>query len=177
MIREATIRDLNDIWKLRLETTELLKERGIDQWQHQNPTFETFRKDIELHEFFVYEFNMEIIGMISIKKGVEKTYKVIFDGSWHNDLPYLTIHRLAVKREYLGKKIAEELLLFADHQAQLLNIKQIRIDTYYTNQNAIRLFEKHGYKYRGWILLEPGEGDLRRLAFDKWIGDKNEDMD
>ena len=25
MIREATIRDLNDIWKLRLETTELLK--------------------------------------------------------------------------------------------------------------------------------------------------------
>jgi GNAT superfamily N-acetyltransferase len=171
MIRKANLSDMPAIWNLRKETAELLKERGIDQWQHQNPTYQTFEHDIALGEFYVYEENHEIIGMIAIKGGTEHTYDIIYDGKWGYDLPYLTIHRLAVKRAYLGHKIALELLEFADQLAIQSKTYYIRIDTYFTNRFAIKLFENHGYILRGWIMLEPGEGDLRRLAFDKWMGD------
>jgi ribosomal protein S18 acetylase RimI-like enzyme len=177
MIRHATLHDLENIWQLRIETQNLLKERGIDQWQHQNPSKEMFKNDIALNEFYVYELHQEIIGMVAIKSGIERTYNVIYDGAWGYDHLYLTIHRLAIKRAYLGQKIADELLDFADELAKKTKTDYIRIDTYFTNTNAIRLFEKHGYIKRGWIILEPGEGDLRRLAYDKWLGEKDENLD
>jgi hypothetical protein len=37
MIRLAKLNDLKQIWELRLETTKLLKQRGIDQWQYHLP--------------------------------------------------------------------------------------------------------------------------------------------
>lgn len=172
MIRQATLNDLDVIWQLRLETTQLLKERGIDQWQFQNPTKQTFENDIRLGEFYVYVDQDHIIGMMALKGGIERTYNIIYDGSWGYDHPYLTIHRLAVKRAYLGQHIAEKLLTFADNLAKSKEINYIRIDTYFTNKFAIKLFEQHGYIKRGWIILEPGEGDLRRLAYDKWLGEK-----
>ncbi|MDO9628331.1 MAG: GNAT family N-acetyltransferase [Acholeplasmataceae bacterium] len=169
MIRTATTNDLDQIWLLREETRVLLHDRGIDQWQHTNPSFETFKNDIRLGEFYVYEKDGNILGMIAIKGGIEKTYNIIYDGKWGYDLPYLTIHRLAVKRDLLGGQISRELLKFADHLALEKGINYIRIDTYYTNKYAIRLFQEFGYILRGWILLEPGEGDLKRLAFDKLL--------
>lgn len=169
MIRRATPSDLDAIWALRVETTALLKSRGIDQWQHKNPSYETFKKDIELGEFYVFEEGETLVGMIAIKRGIERTYNIIYDGAWGFDHPYLTIHRLAVKKEYLGQNIARQLLKFAEELAIQTNTNYIRIDTYMTNRFAIRLFESEGYILRGWIMLEPGEGDLRRLAFDKWI--------
>ncbi len=169
MIRKATLNDLDQIWQLREETRKLLNERGIDQWQHINPSLETFKNDILLGEFYVYEQDEVILGMIAIKGGIERTYNVIYDGKWGYDLPYLTIHRLAVKKHLLGGNISKELLKFADQLAIDKKINYIRIDTYYTNRYAIRLFEEFGYILRGWIWLEPGEGDLKRLAFDKLI--------
>ena len=69
MIRLARQSDIDKIWQLRLQTTELLKERQIDQWQYIDPSIETFKKDIEQNEFFVYEVLGEIFGMIDIKFG------------------------------------------------------------------------------------------------------------
>jgi ribosomal protein S18 acetylase RimI-like enzyme len=166
-IRPATHQDLDQIWQLRLETTELLKTREIDQWQYVDPKLETFKKDIDQHEFFVAEEHHEIIGMIAIKSGIEHTYDVIYDGKWHYDLPYLTIHRLAVKKDRLGTMVSNELLIFADQLAKDSGIGYIRIDTHEKNKYAIRLFESFNYVYGGWILLVQAKGDLKRLAFDK----------
>jgi ribosomal protein S18 acetylase RimI-like enzyme len=169
MIRLATLSDLDQIWDLRLKTTKLLKDRNIDQWQYVNPSKDTFISDINLKEFYVYEVNHQIIGMISIKSGIEKTYLKIYEGSWNFDLPYMTIHRLAIDKDYLGKKIADELVVFADQVALSKNINYMRIDTHENNKYAIKLFVHHGYHHVGYILLEQDQGDLKRLAFDKLI--------
>jgi ribosomal protein S18 acetylase RimI-like enzyme len=167
MIRLAQISDLPQIWQLREETKKLLHEREIDQWQHSNPSYQTIEKDIHLKEFYVYESEGVILGMIAIKSGIEKTYNVIYDGLWGYDLPYLTIHRLAVKKHLLGQKISNQLMTFAEEVALSNHIHYIRIDTHVTNRYAIRLFESLGYIKRGWIMLENDLGDLKRLAFDK----------
>jgi ribosomal protein S18 acetylase RimI-like enzyme len=167
MIRLATLNDLDQIWQLRLETTELLKERNIDQWQYVDPSIETFKKDIIEHEFFVYEEHRTILGMIAIKSGIEPTYINIYDGRWNYDLPYMTIHRLAVKRSVLGQDIARSLLQYSENYAKNHQISYMRIDTHEKNKYAIRLFESFNYHLCGYILLVQKNGDLKRLAFDK----------
>jgi GNAT superfamily N-acetyltransferase len=167
MIRLATSNDLEEIWQLRCETTALLKERNIDQWQYIDPSIETFKKDIMQNEFFVYESDEKIIGMIAIKHGIEPTYLNIYDGTWRYNLPYLTIHRLAVKKDMLGKDISKALLQFSETYAKQHKIDYIRIDTHEKNRYAIKLFESFGYILCGYILLVQKQGDLKRLAFDK----------
>ncbi|PKK96223.1 MAG: GNAT family N-acetyltransferase [Tenericutes bacterium HGW-Tenericutes-3] len=167
----ATLEDLDQIWSLRVETSKLLKQREIDQWQYKDPTQETFIKDILNEEFYVAkDENNMIIGMMSLKKGVETTYNIIYDGSWRFNEPYLTIHRLAVKSAYLGSNIAKDLMVYAEKMALSLNTPYIRIDTHERNKFAIRLFESFGYVYCGWINLVQEKGDLKRLAFDKKVG-------
>lgn len=169
MIRKAVMSDLNAIWKLREETRQLLKDRGIDQWQQSNPSLKTFENDIQLEEFYVYEIQSEILGMIAIKSGIEKTYNVIFDGAWGAEGPYLTIHRLAVKRHLLGQNISVLLMKHAEKLAIDQHVRSIRIDTHRNNRYARRLFESLGYVYRGWIMLEGDSGDLHRIALDKML--------
>lgn len=167
MIRLARVEDIDQIWQLRLETSALLKERHIDQWQYHKPEKTTLLEDINLGEFFVEEKDNRIIGMIAIKKGIEPTYNEIFDGSWGYDQPYITIHRLAVKKECLGKNISIGLMSFAHDFALSHGINYIRIDTHEDNKNAQRLFKNLGYILRGFILLdEDHPGERKRLAFD-----------
>ena len=173
-IYKANLNDLNQIWILRLETTELLKQRGIDQWQYTDPSLETFKNDILKGEFYVAkDENSNIVGMMSVKSGIEHTYDTIFDGKWRVDAPYLTIHRLAVKRALLGTKTALELMKYADELAIVLHTPYIRIDTHENNKYAIKLFESCGYVYCGWINLVQKYGDLKRLAFDKEVKHEN----
>jgi ribosomal protein S18 acetylase RimI-like enzyme len=166
-IRLATIEDLDDIWKLRLETKELLKNRNIDQWQYEDPTIETFKKDILAHEFYCLVDGIKLQGMMALKSGVEETYLQIYDGYWHLDAPYLTIHRLAVKKDLLGSHAAQLLMEYSDFIAREKKINYIRIDTHENNRYAIKLFTNHGYILCGWIKLNQKKGDVKRLAYDK----------
>ena len=166
-IRLATLHDLDEIWKLRCETKELLKMRHIDQWQYEDPTIETFKKDILNQEFYCLTDGLELKGMMAVKSGIEETYLNIYDGSWRLDTPYLTIHRLAVKSDLLGSQAAKQLMAYSDVIAKNLKISYMRIDTHEDNRYAIKLFTNHGYQLRGWIKLNQKKGDVKRLAFDK----------
>lgn len=167
MIRLARVNDIDQIWQLRLETSALLKDRHIDQWQYHKPEKATLLEDISLGEFFVEEVDNHIVGMIAIKKGIEPTYNQIFDGSWGYDRPYITIHRLAVKKDCLGKNISVGLMKFAHEHTLSQGFDYIRIDTHEDNIYAQRLFMSLGYKLRGFILLDENHpGERKRLAFD-----------
>jgi ribosomal protein S18 acetylase RimI-like enzyme len=176
MIRLATLEDLDDIWQLRLETTKLLKERHIDQWQYEDPSIDTFKKDILNEEFYVLVDDNKIKGMMAVTSGVEDTYLRIYVGSWRLEKPYLTIHRLAVKKNLLGSQAAKQLMLFSDQVAKEKKINYMRIDTHEKNRYAIRLFESFGYHLCGWIELNQKKGDIKRLAFDKIQGENDENL-
>lgn len=166
-IRHAQLSDLDEIWQLRNETSSLLKSRQIDQWQHNLPDKQTFIKDINQGEFFVYEIDNKVVGMIAVKEGIEPTYNKIFEGNWSLDKPYMTIHRLAVNPLYLGKKISFELMEFAHQIARDKNINYLRIDTHENNLYAQRLFTNLKYQLKGYILLDKVHiGDRKRLAYD-----------
>lgn len=166
-IRLATPKDIEKIWQLRLETSHLLKQRNIDQWQQENPSLETITTDIANKEFFVAVKNSEIVGMIALKSGTDKSYNHIFEGAWNKEDSYLTIHRLGIKRNQLGTNLARKLLIFVEQRAKQLTINYLRIDTHKTNKYAIKLFNNFGYQYCGKVILIDEQGDKNRLVFDK----------
>lgn len=166
MIRRATLDDLDVIWALRLKTSALLKKRGIDQWQSIFPTLSQFKRDIDEQSFYVLVLD-QIVGMMSLKEGVEPTYDVIYEGDWHQDIPYVTIHRIAVDEAYRGQGHGMELLNFAKHEAERLGYHYLRIDTHQKNLAAIHRFTSFGFQYCGYILLDESHPtERKRLAYD-----------
>lgn len=166
MIRKATLDDLDDIWSLRIKTSQLLKSRGVDQWQSEFPTKEQFISDIKVGEFYVLELD-KIIGMMALKSGIEDTYNRIYDGHWHSDAPYMTIHRMAIDESYKKLGYGIKLLSFAKEKASRLGYHYLRIDTHQNNQAAIKRFTSFGFSYCGYIMLNKHHPtDRKRLAFD-----------
>lgn len=169
-MKRALSSDLEAIWSLREETSVLLRERGIDQWQYDDPTLDVFRNDIEKGNFYcIKDESDRIIAMASIIIGIDPTYRVIHDGSWHTDAPYVTIHRLAVARAHLGERRAYEMMRFAEKLAIENNTRALRVDTHPDNRFAIRLFRELKYVKRGHILLPLSKGDRLRDVYDKTI--------
>lgn len=169
VIVKAVMADLDDILALKEATKILLKQRGIDQWQHHNPSRAHFVADIDKGEFFLIRREEGLAAMAAIKAGNEPTYDIIYGGPWGGKPPYLTIHRLAVATSSLGQGLGEVMLRFAEDRARQQAVHVIRIDTHRDNQPAQRLFERMGYVKRGWIYLDPQPDDRHRLAYDKHI--------
>lgn len=168
---KALSSDLKDIWSLRSQTTELLRKRGIDQWQYDDPTVDIFKRDIMNGDFYVVkDENMHVIAMASIIFGTDPTYDVIHGGFWQTDAPYVTIHRLAVSRSHLGEGLGSAMMRFAEQVALRNGTNALRVDTHPDNRYATRLFLELGYVRRGHILLPLNEGDPLRDVFDKSIG-------
>ena len=170
MIRKASIHDLDSIWDLRLKTSALLKIRGVDQWQSILPNQAQFINDIENGEFYVLVIEQKIVAMMALKKEIEHTYDVIYDGKWRYDIPYMTIHRIAVDKDFSGHGYGTDLLNYAKKVASSLGYHYLRIDTHQDNQAAIKRFTDFGFVYCGYILLAANHPtDRKRLAFDlKW---------
>ena len=165
MIRLARIEDLNEIMEIVKDAKAFLKSQGVDQWQGDYPTSEVFIKDISNNNLYVYEEEI-IKGFIAIIKGIDVTYNKIYEGAWLNDGEYVTIHRIAVKKEARNKNIATSLIDYTEHLATKDNIKSIRIDTHKENIPMQNMITKNGFIKCGIIYLLDGNP---RLAYEKLL--------
>ncbi|MFP4177430.1 MAG: N-acetyltransferase family protein [Acholeplasmataceae bacterium] len=171
-MKRASFDDLEAIWDLRNEASALLRERGIDQWQYDDPSREVLANDIARGELYVIRDRAKrIAAMAAISTGSDPTYRTIHGGSWGTQAPYVTVHRLVVARSNLGQGLGLKAMLFAETCAKRSGTRALRVDTHPDNRFAIRLFNELGYTERGYILLPLSRGDRLRLAYDKTIED------
>ncbi len=146
-----------------LDIFGLAKERmraggNMAQWTGGYPSEDIVKTDIGAGRCFVVKDpdTGSVEGSFSIIDGDEPTYATI-DGSWPDDRPYLTIHRIAARREGLG--IADRCLAFA--RAGWPD-RAIRIDTHADNIPMLGWIRSRGFGYCGIIRLADGSP---RLAF------------
>ena len=163
MIRKAKIEDLDEIIEIVKDAKAFLKEQGVDQWQGDYPTKDTFINDIKNDNLYVYEEEV-IKGFIAIIKGIDVTYNKIYQGNWLSDGNYLTIHRIAIKKASRRENIASKMIDFTCGIAKTENIKSIRIDTHEDNIPMQNMIIKNGFKKCGIIYLLDGN---KRLAYEK----------
>lgn len=128
-----------------------------NQWNGAYPDPETLRTDIEKQRLYVYKKDGRIHGVFMLLLEEEPTYAYIEDGSWREETPYGTIHRLAGDGEVKG--LFAKCVAFCEGR-----VKYLRADTHFDNHTMQHLLEKNGFERRGIIYLKNGDP---RIAYQK----------
>lgn len=155
-IRPATPEDLSALLEL-YETAKafMVRTGNPNQWKPGYPGAELLRGEMDRGVCYVAEENGEIVGTFCAIPGQDPTYKVIYDGAWPDDDPYITIHRLASNGKTKG--VAKACFAFCEKRGLAL-----RIDTHADNHVMQDLLDKNGFAHCGRILLADGSP---RLAY------------
>ena len=163
--RRAEERDKAAIWEIIKQAKAQMKSLGSKQWSNEYPTMSAIEKDIELNEGVVICEDNEVVvyGVITFKG--EPVYDQIKD-KWSNQLPYLTVHRLAVNDKYKRRDLALKFMEQAQREALKQGITNFRVDTNYDNDYMLRIFGKMGFKYVGEVIYR---GKQIRKAYEKSI--------
>lgn len=161
-IRQATLGDLDPIWKILEDAIRRRKDDGSDQWQDGYPNPSVIKEDIEKKIAYVLTDSKDIVGYCTLAVNGELAYAKI-DGEWLTDGDYVVCHRLAISENYLGKGLAKQILKFTEEYALSKQIYSIKADTNFDNIGMLKTFERTGYKYCGEVLLRGSP----RKAFEK----------
>ena len=166
--RAATAADMDDILRIVGDARVSLKKLGADQWQGPYPEAIDFSADMENGVCHVVLHGDEIGAFFTLSPEPEDDYDNITDGKWHYPGAYCTLHRAAVAAAYRGSGMADRVMEFVDAESEKLGFRAVRTDTHRRNTAMKKLLERHGYRYRGNVLIlcEP-EHDPRRQAFEK----------
>lgn len=170
-IRLAIQKDLPFIMEIIKEAKDLLKKSGSKQWNTADgyPSIATISADIENQHCYVALDKEIICGIATFLTAPEKSYQKI-KGSWLSaSSSYLTIHRLAVKKEYYGKGISSFIIAYAKTFAKQKKLLSIRVDTHKKNMAMQKTLEKNSFLYCGTIELVDCLEDNQRLAYELLI--------
>lgn len=156
IIRKSTLADIPPMREIFAHARQFMAETGNpNQWTNDYPSEEFLRADIESGDSYVCLSDGKIVATFLLRGGIDPTYNTIYDGSWLNDEPYATIHRIASNGEVKG-------IMHIAMQFALQQYDNIRIDTHRDNivmQNAVG---KEGFQYCGIIHCWSGD---ERLAY------------
>lgn len=150
MIRKATMADIPDIITIYNSAKAFMRRSGnMTQWINGYPGEREILNDIAKSNLYVgldAEGTIELVFAFII--GNDPTYDVI-DGSWLNDEPYGTIHRIAS----LGRRggAVDRCVDFC-----LSKVENIRIDTHRDNLPMFSALERCGFKHCGVIICADG---------------------
>lgn len=151
MIRVAAIQDLPAIEAVYAAARAYMAASGNPhQWGDGHPHRTLLESDIEKGDLYVCEINGEIRGSFALLFGADPTYSYIEDGSWPNEKPYATIHRIASDGKVRG--IFTQCFEYALSKAD-----EIRIDTHHDNKTMQHVVLKHGFTRCGIIYLANGD--------------------
>lgn len=169
MIRKAEIKDLTSAMEIINDAKDLLKKSGSTQWNLIDgyPNITTIKSDIEKEILYVYEENHQILGIIAIL-GHDENYDEI-NGQWLTNNEYLSLHRIAVRKNSHNQKIGTKLVLFAENIAKEKNIYSLKVDTHKLNTPMQKILLQNGYIYCGIITLKRTKEDNLRLAYEKQL--------
>ena len=127
----------------------MIRSGNPTQWGRFNPTREMIEKDIAEGRCRVLTQDGTVHGVFALCRGEEPNYRVIENGAWPNEEPYVTIHRIA------GDGVAHGIFRAAtDYCAARYD--HIRIDTHADNRVMQRKIEACGFVKCGVIRVANG---------------------
>lgn len=161
LVRNAKMEDLDRIEAIYAYAREFMAKTGNpNQWGKTNPPRQQLERDIEESRLYVVTDGYAIHGVFYFYIGEDPTYAKIYDGDWHSDKPYGTIHRIA------GDGSGGILHTAVNFGRQ--KIDHLRIDTHEDNKVMQRAVAKQGFKRCGIIRIADGSP---RIAYDLLSGE------
>jgi hypothetical protein len=158
-IRPSSRADLPEVMEMYAIAREFMRRNGnASQWSDNYPSEHFISEEIDNGHSFVCENQAEeMVGTFCFILGEDPAYATIYEGSWLNDEPYGTVHRIAST----GKEKGVAKACFEWCFAQCPNI---RVDTHRDNQVMQRILNSLDFVYCGIIYVSNG---TERLAYQK----------
>ncbi|MBQ9276198.1 MAG: N-acetyltransferase, partial [Clostridia bacterium] len=95
-VRHAQEKDIERICELYRGAQDFMARTGNpNQWGRTYPPRDMVEEDVKEELNFVIYDEDGIHGVFVLLLDADPCYKVIEDGEWKNDEPYVTIHRIA----------------------------------------------------------------------------------
>ena len=155
-IRKASPDELGRLMEIyRTAQDYMIATGNPNQWGHFNPPEERVKEDIRTGISHVIFDESGIHGVFAMCAGEDPTYSYIENGSWLNDGPYITVHRIASDQKVHG--VFDCAIEYCKARAD-----NIRIDTHAENRIMQKLIKRNGFKECGTIYLANGSP---RMAF------------
>lgn len=149
-IRHAVQDDLPEILRVYEAARQIMRDAdNPTQWGDTWPPEDVVQNDIEKRISYVVEDDTGIHGIFVLLFGDDPMYEVIEHGSWPNNRPYVTIHRLA--SDGLIRGIFQASVDFARQEAERAGLRDIRIDTHADNTIMLHCIEKAGFGHCGTV--------------------------
>ena len=161
-VRKARTDDFNIIMDIYHAAQDFMIEAGNpNQWGHFYPSEDLVREDISKGISYMICDRDNPHGVFVLIDGLEPTYQYIENGSWINEEPYITLHRIASDGKLHGifKSAIDYSKSISDN---------IRIDTHSNNVIMQKQIEKNGFKKCGTIYVREGSP---RIAY-QWVKEK-----
>ena len=156
-IRLAKESDLPAILQIYADARAFMARTGNpNQWGSHHPPKAMLEEDIRIQKLHVVTRDDQVEGVFYFTLDPDPTYAEIYDGVWHSDQQYGTIHRIASGG---NKGIFRSVLEFC-----LKQCPYIRIDTHHDNAVMQHVLDKHGFRRCGIIYLADGQP---RIAYDR----------
>ena len=164
--RRARIDEIDEIMEAVEDSRAILKEQGNGQWQDGYPCREDFERDIRNCRLFavVDRENPSVLVGVAAFTYYEEDYDHLYEGAWHSDLPYMVMHRVALKAAYRGQGYGKDLFEAFIQQAKKEGYRSLRIDTHEGNDVMRHLISRAGFEYCGKAILPPNKD---RMVFEK----------
>lgn len=169
--RKATLQDIDEVMRAVEDSREFLKAQGNNQWMNGYPNRDDFINDINNGRLFVV-FDQDdptiLVGVCALTYH-EDDYQNLYEGKWLTDLPYMVMHRVALKMEYRGHGYGKRLFDVFVEQAKIEGYRSLRIDTHERNDVMRHLISSYGFVSCGKAILTPNKD---RMVFERVLKDE-----
>ncbi len=152
-IRPANMTDLESVITIVGNAVRFMDAQGIYQWDHIYPDRATLRADIENRHMHVIEHNGSPAGLTVLNEVQSPEYA---DVSWAYSGRIIVVHRLTIDPGHQRRKLASQLMDFAEREAASWGYAAIRLDAFTMNPAAIALYERRGYRRAGLVHFRKG---------------------
>lgn len=162
-IRKSTEDDIPALCALADASRAFMAAHGnAQQWGDGYPSAADFARDIKAGASHVcIDGEGRVVGTFAVFDH-DDDYKVITNGRWLNDEPYMVMHRVAA---YSGQGIGTFMIRYMQERC-----KNLRIDTRCTNVPMQQLLKKLGFVHCGTIVIT-GRGEREAFQWEAfhWV--------
>ena len=147
IIRQAQAKDKAKIAEIRPLVFKSMLAAGLYQWDDEYPSEKILFEDIDKGHMIIAQINEEIAGYVTVNKEIPAEYSEIplkFS-------PKICVHRLSVNPAFGRLGIATALMDYVHKEYKARGFFAICLDTCEDNTAALGLYEKLGYRRRGYV--------------------------
>ena len=146
--RKATIADLDTAFSLIRDAITEMDRNDIPQWDTLYPTKEDLRQDIENGTLTFVFLEDQPAAIYVLSTECDDAYHAC---AWEEpDDTACVLHRFCVSPAFQHRGVGSAVLSMAENEAVESGFVSMRLDVFTRNPFALRLYEKAGYRQRGF---------------------------